>query len=117
MKKYFLILSFILSCVFSSCGPDSGSTTTRAGIIAEDMARNELLSSSDMDWSLVGVDETGTDSYHVVANIKALNGLGMKVPRKVSVRLRYNGAGDWAGVNNGTKESIKYLDESTGRQY
>lgn len=71
MKKYFLILSFILSCVFSSCGPDFGSTITRAGIIAEDMVRNEMLSSSDMDWSLVGVDETGTDSYHVVANIKA----------------------------------------------
>ena len=73
-----------------------------------------MLSADDLIWNLVGVDNTSIDEYHVVANIKTLNGFGMLVPRKVSVRLRYNG-GEWTDQYNWTLISIKYLDESTGR--
>lgn len=104
----------LLMVSFTACGPETGSDTIRAGIIAEDFVKEELLSPDDLEWNLVGTDEVGKDSYHVVANIKALNGLGFKVPRKVSVRLKYNGDGDWTDINNWEKQSVKFLDESTG---
>lgn len=103
----------MLSVIFISCGPDTGSSTTRAGIIAEDYVKQDVISADDLEWNLVGVDETSTNEYHVVANIKTLNGLGMSVPRKVSVRLRYID-GDWTDYSNWTLISIKYLNESNG---
>lgn len=115
MKKIVLVfITFALMSILSSCGPDTGSTTTRAGIIAESFVKDDVLSADDLTWNLEGVEETYTDEYHVVANIKTLNGLGFSVPRKVSVRLRYNG-GEWTDNYNWTLISIKYLDESTGR--
>ena len=114
MKKHlFLILIAIMCCTLISCS-DEGSNENRAGIMAEDFVKQEVLSQDDLEFELVGVDREGTDEYHAVANIKTLNGLGMKVPRKVSIRLRYNGAGDWTDINNWTKISISYLDEATG---
>ncbi|MBQ0090587.1 MAG: hypothetical protein KBT27_14775 [Prevotellaceae bacterium] len=112
------LLSFIFitfACLsLISCDSDEGSNETRAGIIAEDFVKQDVISPNDLDFDLVGVDKEGTDEYHAVANIKTLNGLGMKVPRKVSVRLKYNGAGDWADINNWTKISISYINEATG---
>lgn len=116
MKKIVLILTTIFICILTSCDPDTGSSTTRAGIMAEGFVEEDVLSSEDLVWNIVGVDETATDEYHVVANIKTLNGLGLLVPRKVSVRLKYIG-GEWTDQQNWSLISIKYLDESTGRQY
>lgn len=113
MKKIIFLLFALIMCFSSSCVSDTGSSTIRAGIIAEEFVKNDVLSPDDLTWDLVGVDETGTNEYHAVANIKTLNGLGMSVPRKVSVRLRYND-GDWTDPNNWTLISIKYLNESTG---
>lgn len=114
MKKYLsLILIAFLYFTLFSCS-DEGSNENRAGIIAEDFVKQEVLSQDDLEFELVGVDKEGSDEYHAVANIKVLNGLGMKVPRKVSIRLRYNGSGDWTDINNWTKISISYLDEATG---
>lgn len=102
--------------LFYACsGNDASSNKTRAGIIAEQMVKADVISADDFDFDLVGVDEGSINEYHVVANIKTLNGLGLKVPRKVSVRLRYNGTGDWSDINNWSKKSIIYLDEATGR--
>ena len=117
MKKvlFVFVLAFI-SLNLSSCLDDSGSNETRAGIIAEDFVKNEVISPSDLDFKTIGVDKTDDDTYHVVAEIKTMNGLGMMVPRKVSVRLRYNGDGDWTDINNWTKISIRVLNESTGME-
>lgn len=116
MRKYlFIFCVALMSFSFLSCD-DSGSSTTRAQIIAEDMVKEDVLSADDLEFDAQGVDETGTNEYHVVANIKTLNGLGMKVPRKVSVRLKYNGTGDWTDNSNWTLISIKYLDEATGAE-
>ena len=114
MKKIICFLMALMPFLFVSCGDSEGANENRAGIIAEDMVRADVLSPDDLDFNLVGVDEESSNEYHAVANIKTLNGLGMKVPRKVSVRLRYNGSGDWSDVNNWTKISISYLDEATG---
>lgn len=114
MNKIVSIFTIIFICFLTSCGPDTGSSTTRAGIIAEDFVEDDVLSAQDLTWNLIGVDETATNEYHVVANIKTLNGLGMLVPRKVSVRLRYI-SGEWTDKHNWSLISIKYLDESTGR--
>ena len=113
MKKILFLLIVLLPILFVSCGDSEGSNTTRAGIIAEEMVRADVLSDEDLDFDLVGVDEVATDEYHAVANIKTLNGLGMKVPRKVSIRLKYNG-GDWSEATNWTCLSLSYLDEATG---
>lgn len=113
MKKITFFFCMMLSFILTSCGPETGSNTTRAGIIAEDFVKQDVISEDDLVWNLVGVDETSTNEYHVVAKIKTLNGLGMSVPRKVSVRLRYND-GDWADYSNWTLISIKYLNESNG---
>lgn len=117
MKKFLFVLVLALFCLnLSSCLDDSGSNETRAGIIAEDFVKNEVLSPSDLDFKTIGVDKTDEDTYHVVAEIKTMNGLGMMVPRKVSVRLRYNGEGDWTDMDNWTKISIRVLNESTGME-
>lgn len=114
MKKMLIFFLALMPVLFISCGDSEGSDETRAGIIAEDMVRADVLSADDLEFDLIGVDKESTNEYHAVANIKTLNGLGLKVPRKVSVRLRYNGFGDWTDVNNWTKISISYLDEATG---
>lgn len=118
MKKFVLLVAAVaamaLQMCFVSCGDSEGANTIRAGIIAEDMVRADVLSADDLDFDLVGVDEETTDEYHAVANIKTLNGLGMKVPRKVSIRLKYNG-GDWREATNWTCLSLSYLDEATGK--
>ena len=114
MTKYISFFVVALMCyTLISCG-EEGSNETRAGIIAEDFVKQDVLSQDDLEFELVGVDKEGTDEYHAVANIKTLNGLGLKVPRKVSVRLRYKGTGDWSDINNWSKISISYLDEATG---
>ena len=113
MKKILFLLIVLLPILFVSCGDSEGSNTTRAGIIAEELVRADVLSDEDLDFDLVGVDEVATDEYHAVVNIKTLNGLGMKVPRKVSIRLKYNG-GDWSEATNWTCLSLSYLDEATG---
>ena len=110
MKK---CLSFLLAMLLLACA-EAGSNETRAGIIAEDMVKEDVISGDDLEFNLVGVDKVGLDEYHVVADIKTTNGLGLKVPRKVSVRLKYIG-GDWSDINSWSKISISYLDESTGR--
>lgn len=114
MKYLSLIICIALNAFLLSCASDTGSNTTRAGIIAENFVEDDVLSADDLEWDLIGVDETSTAEYHVVAKIKTLNGLGLLVPRKVSVRLRYN-EGDWTEKSNWTLISIKYLDESNGR--
>lgn len=117
MKKFLFILVLGIICLnLSSCLDETGSNETRAGIIAEDFVKNEVLSPSDLVYETIGVDKTGDDTYHVVAQIKTMNGLGMMVPRKVSVRLRYNGEGDWTDIYNWTKISIRFLNESTGME-
>lgn len=115
MKKILFVLFALLPMLLVSCGDSEGSNTTRAGIIAEDMVRADVLSADDLEFDLVGVDEEATDVYHAVANIKTLNGLGMKVPRKVSVHLKYKGQGEWEDINNWDLISLSYLDEATGR--
>lgn len=109
--SYFIIA--LMCCTLFSCS-NEGSDETRAGIIAEDFVKQDVLSSEDLEFDLVGVDKENADEYHVVANIKTLNGMGFKVPRKVSVRLRYNGSGDWTDTYNWSLVSISYLDEATG---
>lgn len=113
MKKFISIIVIFFSLVMGSCS-ESGSTETRAGIIAEDFVKQDVISGEDLEFNLIGTDKESEDSYHVVAEIKTLNGLGVKVPRKVSVRLKYNGEGEWEDVNNWTLISINYLDEATG---
>lgn len=115
MRKMLLFFLALMPVLFISCGDSEGSNETRAGIIAENMVRADVLSANDLEFDLIGVDKESNNEYHAVANIKTLNGLGVKVPRKVSVRLRYNGTGDWSDMNNWTKISISYLDEATGR--
>lgn len=105
----------VLPLFLTSCYDDNSSSTTRAGIIAEQMVKSQALSPSDLEFNLVGVDQTGKDEYHVVANTKMLNALGMSVPRRVSVRLRYNGTGDWTDVYNWTKIRINVINEATGQ--
>lgn len=111
------ILSFMMMATviisLSSCD-DNEPNERRAGIVAEDFVKDEILSPNDLNYDVVGVDETDHQTYHVVANIKTLNGLGMKVPRKVSVRLMYLGAGDWKEKTNWSCISVKFLNESTG---
>lgn len=109
--SFFIIA--LLCCTLISCS-NEGSDETRAGIIAEDFVKQDVLSSEDLEFDLVGVDKENADEYHVVANIKTLNGMGFKVPRKVSVRLRYNGSGDWTESYNWSLISVSYLDEATG---
>lgn len=104
-----ILLSATLLLSLVSCGSDEGSSTTRAGIIAEDMVKIEMLCPDDMEWDLVSVEETSKNTFHVIANIKAINKFGMKIPKKVSVRLEYKGSGDWADIYNWEKLSIIYL--------
>lgn len=113
MRKIALLFFVAMMIGISSCD-DSGATGTRAGIIAEDFVKEKVLSADDLDYSVQGVEETEYGEYHVVANVKTLNGLGLKVPRKVSIRLMYNGEGDWTETNNWTLMSIEALNESTG---
>lgn len=118
MKKVmFLMMMFIASISLSVCllsCDDPGASSTKAQIIAEDMVKQDVLSADDLEFDAQGVEETSNNEYHVVANIKTLNGMGLLMPRKVSVRLKYNGSGDWTDINNWTEISIKYLDESSG---
>lgn len=115
MRKVVLFIVCAIGFAFISCD-DSGSNETRAGIIAEDFIKEQVISSDDLEYDVVGVDETSENEYHVVANIKTLNGLGLKVPRKASIRLRYKGEGDWADKYNWYLISIKVLNEATGEE-
>lgn len=129
MRKIKLLLAVIVSFIFVSCScessndggnlytnqnVESSSNTIRAGIIAEDFVKEKVLSPKDLEFDLVGVDEESTDEYHVVANIKTLNGMGMMVARKVSVRLRYEG-GEWEDKNSWSVISIKALNPANGK--
>lgn len=114
MRKLFCIVAMMMAMVFLSSCDDNEPNERRAGIIAEDFVKDEVLSPNDLDYDVVGVDETDYQTYHVVANIKTLNGLGMKVPRKVSIRLVYLGDGDWEDKTNWSCVSVKFLNESTG---
>jgi len=113
MRKILFVFMLAAAMVSLSSCEDNEPNERRAGIIAEDFVKKEILSPNDLDYDVVGVDETAHQTYHVVANIKTLNGLGMKVPRKVSVRLMYLG-GDWTDEKSWSCLSVRFLDESTG---
>ena len=114
MKKVKGLIITLLAILIIACD-DNGSSATRAGIIAEDFIKERVISPSTLEYDIVGVDEEYQNSYHVVAYIKAENALGMKVPRKASVRLRYV-EGDWTEKNNWILESIRILNEATGEE-
>lgn len=103
-----------MTVLFLPSCEDNTPNGRRAGIIAEDFVKDEVLSSSDLEYNVEGVEEFAPQTYHVVANIKTLNGLGQSVPRKVSVRLKYLGHGDWADKSSWACTSVLFLDESTG---
>jgi hypothetical protein len=113
-KFFFLLIAPVFLFIFSSCD-DSGSSESRAKIIAEDFVREQLLTPDDAEFDNSGVEKTGKDSYHVTFLIKTKNGFGMVVPRKVSVRLSYRGDGDWTSEENWILHKISLLDEATGR--
>lgn len=112
--KFYFMLFFSILC-FTSC-EDTGSNTVRAGIIAEDFVKQRVLSADDLEFDVIGVEETDACTYHVVAFIKTLNGLGLKVPRKASIRLMYKGSGDWTDLNNWSCYRITFLNESNGQE-
>ena len=113
-KRFFLtIVSLIAIMLLTSCDNNSPSAT-RAGIIAEDFVKEQVISSNDLEYDVVGVEETSEHTYHVVADIKTMNGLGNMVPRKVSVRLKYL-AGDWTDKESWMCFSVSFLNESTGQ--
>lgn len=111
-KILFTIMALMTVLFLPSC-EDNEPNATRAGIIAEDFVREKVISSSDLEYDVVGVDETDYQTYHVVANIKTMNGFGNMVPRKVSVRLKYL-AGDWTDKESWMCTKVLFLDESTG---
>lgn len=115
MQKFFLLLiAPVFLFIFSSCD-DSGSSESRAKIIAEDFVREQLLTPDDAEFDNGAVEKVAENSYHVTFDLKAKNSLGIIVPKKVSVRLAYKGEGDWTSNENWVLKQISLLDESTGK--
>lgn len=83
MQKFFLLLiAPVFLFIFSSCD-DSGSSESRAKIIAEDFVREQLLTPDDAEFDNGAVEKVAENSYHVTFDLKAKNSLGIIVPKKL----------------------------------
>lgn len=114
MKKQLLIL-FAGLLTFSSC-EDNEPTETKAGIIAEDFVKKAVKSEKSLEIIDFKAEKEYEGAYHVVYDIKTINGLGMMVPAKVSLHIKYNGEGDWTDKNNWTLVGMSILNEATGTE-
>ena len=115
MKKLILFLLAIFGLLGLSSCEDTGVDETKATIMAEDFAREVLISSKAAEFDNVGAEKTSENHYHVVFDVQTQNHMGLFVPRKISVRLYYKGEGDWTDKENWKVEKIGILDEGTGK--